>query len=116
MKKLICVLFVFSFSMSIILGQILNYGLNPKLNFASQLVTNPSNKSDGTTHFNNLTAWGLSAFIEDFELKTAIPLEPIYTGKMVYAIYDLIKKHYFKPGERIIAIHTGGLQGKRGFN
>jgi 1-aminocyclopropane-1-carboxylate deaminase len=55
----------------------------------------------------------LSAFIEDFELKTTIPLEPVYTGKMMYAIYDLIKKHYFKPGQRIIALHTGGLQGKR---
>ncbi|MFA6162274.1 MAG: pyridoxal-phosphate dependent enzyme [Methylobacter sp.] len=58
----------------------------------------------------------LSAFIEDFELKTAIPLEPIYTGKMMYAIYDLIGKHYFKPGQRIVAVHTGGLQGKRGFS
>jgi 1-aminocyclopropane-1-carboxylate deaminase len=56
----------------------------------------------------------LSAFIEDFELSTTIPLEPVYTGKMMYAIYDLIKKHYFKPGQRIIALHTGGLQGKRG--
>ncbi|MCK9636890.1 pyridoxal-phosphate dependent enzyme [Methylobacter sp. Wu8] len=56
----------------------------------------------------------LSAFIEDFELKTAIPLEPVYTGKMMYAVYDLIKKHYFKPDQRIVAVHTGGLQGKRG--
>lgn len=56
----------------------------------------------------------LSAFIEDFELKTTIPLEPVYTGKMMYAIYDLIKKNYFKSGERIVAVHTGGLQGKRG--
>jgi 1-aminocyclopropane-1-carboxylate deaminase len=58
----------------------------------------------------------LNAFIEDFELKTTIPLEPVYTGKMMYAVYDLIKKHYFKPGARIIAVHTGGLQGKRGFS
>jgi len=57
----------------------------------------------------------LSAFIEDFEVKTTIPLDPVYTGKMMYAIYDLIQKHYFKPGQRIIAVHTGGLQGKRGF-
>jgi len=56
----------------------------------------------------------LSAFIEDFELNTTLPLEPVYTGKMMYAIYDLIKKDYFKPGQRIIALHTGGLQGKRG--
>lgn len=58
----------------------------------------------------------LNAFIEDFELKTTIPLEPVYTGKMMYAVYDLIKKHYFNPGQRIIAVHTGGLQGKRGFS
>ncbi|MGR9013085.1 MAG: 1-aminocyclopropane-1-carboxylate deaminase/D-cysteine desulfhydrase [Gammaproteobacteria bacterium] len=58
----------------------------------------------------------LSAFINDFELKTNIPLEPVYTGKMIYAVYDLITKHYFKPGERIVALHTGGLQGKRGFS
>ncbi|MGZ4997158.1 MAG: 1-aminocyclopropane-1-carboxylate deaminase/D-cysteine desulfhydrase [Methylobacter sp.] len=57
----------------------------------------------------------LSAFIEDFELKTTILLDPVYTGKMIYAIYDLIQNHYFKPGERIIAVHTGGLQGRRGF-
>lgn len=56
----------------------------------------------------------LSAFIEEVELKTTLPLEPVYTGKMMYAIYDLIKKGYFKPGQRIIAVHTGGLQGKRG--
>ncbi len=57
----------------------------------------------------------LRAFIDDFEFKTNIPLEPVYTGKMLYAVYDLIKKHYFKPGTRIIVLHTGGLQGKRGF-
>jgi 1-aminocyclopropane-1-carboxylate deaminase len=34
---------------------------------------------------------------------------------MLFGIYDLITKHTFKPGQRIIAIHTGGLQGRRGF-
>jgi 1-aminocyclopropane-1-carboxylate deaminase len=58
----------------------------------------------------------LMTFIADFEYKTGIPLEPVYTGKMMYALYDLITKHTFKPGQRIIAVHTGGLQGKRGFN
>jgi 1-aminocyclopropane-1-carboxylate deaminase len=56
----------------------------------------------------------LSAFVDEFEQKTTIPLEPIYTGKMMYAIYALIKSGYFSPGQRIIALHTGGLQGKRG--
>ena len=61
------------------------------------------------------TSAELMAFIKDFELKNKIPLEPIYTGKMMYALYDLIAKRYFKPGQRVIAVHTGGLQGKRGF-
>jgi 1-aminocyclopropane-1-carboxylate deaminase len=55
----------------------------------------------------------LLAFMERFEHDTTIPLEPIYTGKMLYGIYDLIKQGHFKPGHRIVAIHTGGLQGKR---
>ena len=58
----------------------------------------------------------LMAFIAGFETKTGIVLEPVYTGKMMYALYDLITRHRFKPGRRIIAVHTGGLQGKRGFN
>ncbi len=57
----------------------------------------------------------LLSFINDFEAKTGIPLEPIYTGKMMFGLYDLIKKQHFKSGVRIVALHTGGLQGKRGF-
>ncbi|WP_394754178.1 1-aminocyclopropane-1-carboxylate deaminase/D-cysteine desulfhydrase [Crenothrix sp.] len=55
----------------------------------------------------------LTAFIEDFKLQHKISLEPVYTGKMMYALYDLLQKGYFKPGHRIIAVHTGGLQGNR---
>ena len=45
-----------------------------------------------------------------------LPLDPIYTGKMLYGIIDLIKKDYFPKGSKILAIHTGGLQGKDGMN
>jgi 1-aminocyclopropane-1-carboxylate deaminase len=62
------------------------------------------------------TSAELMTFMADFEFKTGIPLEPVYTGKMMYALYNLITKHTFKPGQRLIAVHTGGLQGKRGFN
>lgn len=62
------------------------------------------------------TTHELNEFIAEFELKTKIPLEPVYTGKMMYALVDLIAKGYFKPGRCIIAVHTGGLQGKRGFD
>ena len=59
---------------------------------------------------------GLLDFINSFEQAQGIKLEPIYTGKMLYGIYALIKQGFFKPGQRIIAIHTGGLQGNRGFS
>ena len=55
----------------------------------------------------------LLSFMSDFEAKTKIQLEPIYTGKMMYALYDLIRKGHFSAGQRIIAVHTGGLQGDR---
>lgn len=53
-------------------------------------------------------------FITDFELKHQMPLDPVYTGKMLYGLYDLVEKQHFQPNQRIITLHTGGLQGKRG--
>jgi 1-aminocyclopropane-1-carboxylate deaminase len=58
----------------------------------------------------------LIRFINDFKKKTNIPLDPIYTGKMMYGIMDLLKKGYFKENSRIFAVHTGGLQGVSGMN
>ncbi len=55
-------------------------------------------------------------FINDFKKQTRIPLDPIYTGKMVFGILDLIEKDYFLPRTKILAIHTGGLQGIAGMN
>lgn len=58
----------------------------------------------------------LIAFINDFYSKTKIPLDPIYTGKMVFGVLDLIKKNYFKENSKILLIHTGGIQGIQGMN
>ncbi len=55
----------------------------------------------------------LLRFIQHFEQMTDIALDPIYTGKMLYGLYDLIGQGYFKPGQSIIALHSGGLQGRR---
>lgn len=52
----------------------------------------------------------LLAFIENFEEQHAVPLESIYTGKMMFGLFDLIKNNYFSEGTRILAIHSGGLQ------
>ena len=58
----------------------------------------------------------LITFINDFKRQFDIPLDPVYTGKMLFGIFDLIKNNYFERGSRIVAIHTGGLQGIEGYN
>jgi len=55
-------------------------------------------------------------FINNFKTDYNIPLDPVYTGKMMYGIFDLIEKGYFKKNAKILAIHTGGLQGITGMN
>jgi len=55
-------------------------------------------------------------FIAQFKKDFDIELDAVYTGKMFYGLFDLINNGYFKPGTRIVAIHTGGLQGNKGFS
>jgi 1-aminocyclopropane-1-carboxylate deaminase len=57
----------------------------------------------------------LKIFVENFSNKHQMPLDAIYTGKMMFGVYDLIQQGCFKKGTTIIAIHTGGLQGNKGF-
>ncbi|WP_196885262.1 1-aminocyclopropane-1-carboxylate deaminase/D-cysteine desulfhydrase [Aureivirga sp. CE67] len=58
----------------------------------------------------------LIIFINNFIFQTNIPLDPVYTGKMVFGVVDLIKQNYFKEGSKILLIHSGGLQGIEGMN
>lgn len=53
----------------------------------------------------------LLQFIKRFINETGLLIDPVYTAKMFYAIYDLAKKNYFKNNDKILAIHTGGLFG-----
>jgi 1-aminocyclopropane-1-carboxylate deaminase len=55
-------------------------------------------------------------FINNFKFDTSIALDPIYTGKMMYGILDMIQLGRFDRGTKILAIHTGGLQGIQGMN
>jgi 1-aminocyclopropane-1-carboxylate deaminase len=59
---------------------------------------------------------GLVNFINEFNITHDIPLDAIYTGKMMMGILDLVAKDYFPRGSSILAIHTGGLQGNKGMN
>lgn len=58
----------------------------------------------------------LIQFINTFKRETQVPLDPIYTGKLLYGILDMVKKDRFTPNSRLLAIHTGGLQGRAGMN
>ncbi|WP_025763937.1 1-aminocyclopropane-1-carboxylate deaminase/D-cysteine desulfhydrase [Dyadobacter tibetensis] len=64
-------------------------------------------------HFGGYGKWNpeLVRFILDFRDRFQIPLEQIYTGKMMYGLYDLMSKGFFRPGTTVVALHTGGLQG-----
>lgn len=69
-------------------------------------------------HFGGYAKYNMQLinFINKFMDVHDIQLDPIYTGKLLYGIYDCIKTGFFKSGEKVLAIHTGGLQGISGFN
>ena len=58
----------------------------------------------------------LIQFINEFHKIQDIPLDAVYTGKMMMGILDLVAKDYFPKGSSILAIHTGGLQGNKGMS
>ena len=58
------------------------------------------------------TSAALVQFIRDFEAEFSIPLEQIYTAKMLMGIFDLIEKNYFLARSKLLVIHSGGLQGR----
>ncbi len=55
-------------------------------------------------------------FINDFKMNYGIPLEPIYTGKMMQKVFEMIEEGYFPENSKILCFHTGGLQGIEGAN
>lgn len=77
-----------------------NYSLETKYHF------------DGYAKYNE----DLIDFINAFKRTYHVQLDPIYTGKMMYGLYEMIKTNQFQKNTRILAIHTGGLQGIDGFN
>jgi 1-aminocyclopropane-1-carboxylate deaminase len=113
-----------------ILNGIQQHGLNTQLNAVpvlkngnfikdeiDKLLTKPASYQLHTNyHFGGYgkADQQLIGFVKQFIASTGILIEPIYTGKMLYAIYDLARKNHFKPGTRILAIHSGGIWGLLG--
>lgn len=54
-------------------------------------------------------------FMADFERNTHCKLDPVYTLKMCWGVAQLLQQNYWSRGSRLILVHTGGLQGRRGF-
>ncbi len=81
------------------------------------LLTVPANYKIHTAyHFGGYgkTDERLIDFIKHFVADTGILIEPIYTGKMLYALCDLARQDYFARGSSILAIHSGGIWGLLG--
>ncbi|SDU90751.1 1-aminocyclopropane-1-carboxylate deaminase/D-cysteine desulfhydrase [Pseudomonas mucidolens] len=55
-------------------------------------------------------------FIQATEAASGLPLEPLYTGKALLALQTEVEARRFARGTRLIFVHTGGLQGRRGFS
>jgi 1-aminocyclopropane-1-carboxylate deaminase len=55
------------------------------------------------------TSVGLESFIQEFNAHHSFTIEKIYTGKLFFAVYQLMKEGYFNPEEKILLVHTGGL-------
>ena len=71
-----------------------------------QLITNQ--------HFGGYGKFTHSLWDFCLSLKSQIPLEPIYSGKMFYALFKAVESGEISPGSTVVAIHTGGLQGLTG--
>lgn len=82
-----------------------------------QIFSGGSYQINSENHFGGYAKYTqeLIAFIREFYENFGIALDPIYTGKMAFGIWDLIKKDFFLPQSNILMIHTGGLQGNIGF-
>ncbi len=83
-----------------------------------QYVTSTDNWTLQNYHFGGFAKIneGLVLFLNDFKRQTNIQLDPVYNGKMLFGIVDMIKKGELDPKANILAIHTGGLQGIQGMN
>lgn len=106
------------------LVKVLGFPALKKSDYLKEVVSNHINKEKENWQFIQDYHFGgyakmkpeLLTFIKKFKEKFGVLLDPIYTGKMMYGVFDLIEKDFFEPGTSIVVIHTGGLQGWGGID
>ena len=98
-------------------GEFLREEIEQQLYWAFLNEEAAKEQSEKTVLFNDYHFGGygkvkpeLIHFMRSFFAKTKIKLDPIYTGKMVYGVFDLIEKGHFNKGDKIVLLHTGGLR------
>ncbi len=88
-----------------------------KGDFLTEAIAQYTQKENWTLalayHFGGYAKYNadLLRFISEFERNTGILLDPIYTGKLLFGIFDWIELNQFTKNSKVLAIHTGGLQG-----
>jgi 1-aminocyclopropane-1-carboxylate deaminase len=93
-----------------------------KGNFLKNDITKFANKSNweliNDYHFGGYAKINreLISFINKFKSLYQIPLDPVYTGKMMFGIMNMMETGSIPRNSKVLAIHTGGLQGNRGMN
>jgi 1-aminocyclopropane-1-carboxylate deaminase len=93
---------------------VMKSGMYLKEEIEHKLNTNNDNwQLNANYHFGGFAKYNqeLIDFMNDFYAKHHIPLDVVYTAKMMYGVFDLLQKDYFPKGSNICCIHTGGLQG-----
>ncbi len=86
----------------------------------NNLRDQPGGSTDLTVEVGHLGGFAktndaLFEFIRDFETLHKVALDPVYTGKLMFTLTQLSKRGYFSSTDRVLVLHTGGLQGRRGF-
>jgi 1-aminocyclopropane-1-carboxylate deaminase len=88
---------------------------------SNELIEWVNNRSDIELYFDNQfggfakSSAELDNFIVSFYQQNKIMLDPVYTGKMMFYLFESIKRNQFKNGTSIVCLHTGGLQGIAGY-
>ena len=91
---------------------------NDVRNFLKDTKTSASWRIETNFHFGGYAKVNdeLINFMKNFQAEFGFSLDAVYTGKMFYGLFEMIKQDHFKAGTKIIAIHSGGLQGNAGFD
>ena len=104
-----------------LLGIAVLKGADYLINEVEALLSSKAKKHSNWQILTNFHRGGYAKFspadamrIVEFNRITGVDFEPVYSGKMVLALLNLLEQGHFRAGERIVLLHTGGMQGLGG--